>query len=152
MKTYSFISFKSFLVITNETASLSILLFQQRIEIADVFTTISKYWKPRETALWCICIRHDIFTLSPGPLFTNRNWFKIPAFPAWKRNHIPNKLWEEITYPSSNFNGWSAEDLEWISKFILLYDRCNYLSMLGLKLIHVDKMVPGFLSCLPNTK
>ena len=42
----------------------------------------------------------------------------------------------EITYPFSNFNGATAEVYEWISNF---YQACDYLSMLGLKLIHVIK-------------
>ena len=39
-----------------------------------------------------------------------------------------------------NFNGCTDEVLEWISNFIPhFYNGCNYLSMLGLKLIHVSK-------------
>ena len=35
------------------------------------------------------------------------SWFNIPA---WISNHIPTKIWDEITYPIPNFNGlhrWS---------------------------------------------
>ena len=40
---------------------------------------------------------------------------------------MPSKMWDEITYPFLNFNGAT------------LYNGCNYLSMLGLKLNHVSK-------------
>ena len=37
-----------------------------------------------------------------GPLLLT--WFNI--VPAWVINHIPGKAWDEITYPSPNFNGF----------------------------------------------
>ena len=48
------------------------------------------------------------------------------------------------TYPFPNVNGFTAEVWEWRSNFIppTLYDGCNYLSMLGLKLNNVIKGVP----------
>ena len=33
-------------------------------------------------------------------------------------NHVSRKLWDEITYPFSNFNGCTVEVWEWISNFI----------------------------------
>ena len=52
-----------------------------------------------------------------------------------------SQVWDEITYPFPNFNGCTMEVWEWISNFIphTLYNGCNYLPMLGLKLIHVSK-------------
>ena len=29
--------------------------------------------------------------------------------PAWISNHIPGKIWDEITNPSPNFNGATVE-------------------------------------------
>ena len=35
-------------------------------------------------------------------------------------NHMPSKVWDELTYPFPNFNGCTVEVfLEWISSFIL---------------------------------
>ena len=34
-------------------------------------------------------------------------------------NYIHYKVWDEITYPYSNFNGATVEVWEWISYFIL---------------------------------
>ena len=61
-------------------------------------------------------------------------------------------MWAEITYPFLNFNGCTIAVYEWISNpppppphthththTHTLYNGCNYLSMLGLKLIHVSK-------------
>ena len=38
--------------------------------------------------------------------------------PAWMSNHMPRKLWNEITYPFPNFNGVTIEVWEWISNLI----------------------------------
>ena len=37
---------------------------------------------------------------------------------VWIRNHMTNKVWDEITFPSLNFNNATVEVLEWISIFI----------------------------------
>ena len=42
-------------------------------------------------------------------------WFN---FPAWISNHLPSKVWDEITYPLRNFNGATIDIWEWISNFI----------------------------------
>ena len=49
-------------------------------------------------------------------------------YPAWVSNHIPYIVWDEINCPFPNV----AED--WT-----LYWACDYLSMPGLKLIHISK-------------
>ena len=54
-------------------------------------------------------------------------------------NHMPRKAWDEITYPFPNFNVAAVDVCEWISNFIPHYCACNYLSMLGLKLVHFSK-------------
>ena len=52
-------------------------------------------------------------------------------------------MWDEITYPFLNYNGATVEVKEWISNFIPHFTWvCDYLSMLGLKLIHVIKRGP----------
>ena len=56
----------------------------------------------------------------------------LTLIPAWISNHMPGKVWDEITYPFLNFNGlWgeitypfinfngaTVEVKEWISNFI----------------------------------
>ena len=37
---------------------------------------------------------------------------------VWISNHIPSKVWDEITYPFPNFDGCIGEVWKWISKFI----------------------------------
>ena len=63
---------------------------------------------------------------------------------------MPSKMWHEIIYPFPNFNSATVEVSEWIDNFIMdylfhpaLYNGCNYLFMLGEKLIHVNKRVPA---------
>ena len=51
------------------------------------------------------------------------------------------KAKNEITYPSSNFNGCTVEVWEYIYN-VVPHDGCNYLSMMGLKLTNVSKMGP----------
>ena len=33
----------------------------------------------------------------------------LTLIPAWIRNHMPGKVWDEITYPFLNFNGATVE-------------------------------------------
>ena len=67
----------------------------------------------------------------------------MPYLISWIDSYFHHKLWDEITYPFPNFNGCTVEVWEWISDFIpYFYNGCNYLSMLGLTLIHVSKRGP----------
>ena len=60
---------------------------------------------------------------------------------AWISNYLHYKVWGEITYPPPNFIGAAVEVWEWISYAIQNWV-CDYLSMLGLQLIHVSKNGP----------
>ena len=42
----------------------------------------------------------------------------LTLIPAWISNYIHYKVWNEINYPSSNFNGATVEVWEWINNFI----------------------------------
>ena len=62
-------------------------------------------------------------------------------------------MWDEITYPFPNFNGATVEVWEWITNLISHFmmgviSNSDLLSMLGFKLIHVGKRVPGINSIL----
>ena len=56
----------------------------------------------------------------------------MSLIPTCISNHMSNKVWDEITYPSSNFNGATGEVWEWMLFLPTLYYGCNYLSILGL--------------------
>ena len=56
---------------------------------------------------------------------------------AWIGNHIYDNMWGEITYPFPNFKKWKSNSIP------LFIWACDYLSMLGLGLIHVSKMGPS---------
>ena len=43
----------------------------------------------------------------------------LTLIPAWISDHMPSKVWDEITYPFPNFNGTTVEVWVWISNFIL---------------------------------
>ena len=49
-----------------------------------------------------------------GPFY----WHGLTLIPAWTSNHMPHKVWDEITYPFLNFNSCTVEVLEGISNFI----------------------------------
>ena len=49
-----------------------------------------------------------------GPLLLS--WINLS--PVWIGNHIPSKVWDEITYSLPNFNCCTVEVLEWISNCI----------------------------------
>ena len=42
----------------------------------------------------------------------------LTLIPAWIGNHMPCKVWDQITYPFPNFNGSTVEVWEWINNFI----------------------------------
>ena len=42
----------------------------------------------------------------------------LPLIPVWISKHMPNKVWDEITDPFSNFNGATVEVWEWISNLL----------------------------------
>ena len=44
-------------------------------------------------------------------------WHGLSLISAWISNHMPDKVWDEITYPFSNFNCAAVEVWEWISNF-----------------------------------
>ena len=46
---------------------------------------------------------------------------------------------DKIVYPCPNLNGCTVVVWAWISNFIHIYKRCDYLSMLRLKIIHIVK-------------
>ena len=71
----------------------------------------------------------------------------LTLIPVWICYHIHYKVWDEITY-SYLFNGAAVVVKEWISNSNpTLYQAGDYLSMLGLKLIHFSRRnhrCPGF--------
>ena len=48
-------------------------------------------------------------------------WQKLSVIPAWISNHMPSKVWDEIIFPLSNFNGCTVDVREWISNFIMQF-------------------------------
>ena len=52
-----------------------------------------------------------------GPLYKHF----LTYIPAWVSNYIHYKVWNEITYPFTNFNGATVEVWEWINDFILYF-------------------------------
>ena len=60
---------------------------------------------------------HDIWKFAPffhqwSLLLT---WITLNS--SMDDNHMPSKVWDEITYPFPNFNGCTVELWEWISNF-----------------------------------
>ena len=41
--------------------------------------------------------------------------YGLTSMPAWASNHMPNKVWDEITNPLPTFNDVNVEVSEWIS-------------------------------------
>ena len=37
-------------------------------------------------------------------------WFNFFLIPVWISNHMPSKMWDEITYPFPNINNWNVEE------------------------------------------
>ena len=58
-------------------------------------------------------IRADITQTTTDPFINMVN-----SNPSMDNNHIPSKVWDEITYVSKNLNGGTVEAWEWIITFI----------------------------------
>ena len=68
-------------------------------------------------------------------------WFNL--IPGWKSNYIRYRVWDEITYPFANFKYEGFGNAKYFHP--TLYNACDYLSTLGLKLNHVSKRDPSSL-------
>ena len=104
---------------------------RETFKFRDFVKLILEIWRYTHDSLFVM-----LFVLvyhSPLPLSYRGTLYKHG--PSWISNHMPSKLWDEITYPSPNFNGCTVEVWEWISNFhSIFYDGCYYISMLELKL------------------
>ena len=60
---------------------------------------------------------YELLTNCWGPFYSN----KLILIPVWISNEIHYKGWDEITYPSPNFNGATVEVWKWISNFFSLF-------------------------------
>ena len=60
--------------------------------------------------LWC----HRWKRLRSDNIYDCNRCSGLTWIPSWISNHMPSKVWDEITYPVPNFN----EVWEWISNFI----------------------------------
>ena len=76
-------------------------------------------------------------TPTPGALL-----LELTLIPAWKSNHMPSKVWDEITYSCLHLNGCIIGVGEWISNFIpnIIIGASTY--PCWDKLNHVSKRVP----------
>ena len=71
-----------------------------------------------------------------GPLLLT--WFNSNLSMDKKLHYY--EMWDEITYPFSNFNSCTAEICKWITNFI--HVACDNLPILGFKLTHVNNRGP----------
>ena len=106
--------------------------------------TAYKFSKPHSRG-WMFVIPNEIYCpdILKHPLLSI--WRGLIIIPAWIRNCIHYKIWDEITYPFSHFNGCLVEVSERISNFapyftgpIIIHSCYDYM-----KLIHVNKMGPS---------
>ena len=101
------------------------------------------FYKKHESIRWFVdqgCTRPWLF--DPFSLNLWRNikdpfyWHGFTLIPIWISNYIHYKGWDENTNPFSNFKCIAVE--VWQSNFIMILHRvCDYLSMMGSKLIAV---------------
>ena len=66
----------------------------------------------------------------------------LALIPVCISNYINYKVWDEITYPFPNFNGYTVEVWEWISNFIPHFTG-HMITYPCLKLIHCNNNVCG---------
>ena len=64
-----------------------------------------------------------IMTATKDPFYC----YGLTVIPVRISNHIHQIVWDEITYPSANFNGRAVEVWEWISNLIqITYPSTNF--------------------------
>ena len=76
-----------------------------------------------EKKLYWLKIHWELFLSSSNGLVPNWGpfyWHGLFLIPAWISNHMPSKVWGEISYPFANFNGCIFKAWEWIKLFIPL--------------------------------
>ena len=82
--------------------------------------------------------RAMIFTYNPRE--AAKSIISATTLLSWKSNHIPNKVWDELTYIQPQTSTLHCWNLGMGKQFHpTLYNAYNYLSMVGLKLIHFSK-------------
>ena len=88
-------------------------------------TDIIPYTIPslRSSNLMVIGNKHLGPSIVQGPLLLT--WINLNP---WISNHVPNKVWDEITYPSPNCTDSTVEVCEWIIYLIpcLIIDAITY--------------------------
>ena len=89
--------------------------------------------KPLADALYDLSQKNPQKTLHSSPLCLHP--YHLPS--PWI-NHMPSKVWNEITYPFTNLNGCIVDVWERVSKFIP-HIGCNCSIIWGLKVNHVSK-------------
>ena len=100
------------------------------------FARRASYWAPLLNSLEKPRILRDIERLQ-GTARDRDLLNGLTLIPAWITNHMPISVWDEITYPVPNFSWNLGMDKNFMPHFAgCLHD---YLSMLGLRLIHGDK-------------
>ena len=83
----------------------------------------------------------ELYARSPQYLFISKKtpalgpfyWHGLTLITAWISNHMLSNLWDEITFPFSNFNGATVDVLKWISNFsphfimvMIIYSSCDW--------------------------
>ena len=78
-----------------------------------------KYNFSRNHYLWrSFHLDHSGISLQFNSFRDYFHYHGLTLIPAWICNHMLSKMWDDITYPFSNFNGANIEIWEWISDFI----------------------------------
>ena len=85
--------------------------------------------------IWLLWRQGSILPVDPLLTFSKLN-------PPWVRDHMPGQVCNEISYPFPNFNGCTVFGMNQLSH-PTLNNGCNYLSVLRLKLINVNKRCQG---------
>ena len=73
-----------------------------------------------QTPLWSLWRQCNVFKYIHIMQYTWGTFYQhgLTSIPVWISNHVPNKVWCEITYPFPNFNDCAVEVWEWISNLI----------------------------------
>ena len=101
-------------------------IIKSRIKLLNIH---SQTWISFHSCDYIFVLRLKIIHASNHPHWNLLLKHGLIIIPAWRSNHMPDKVWGEITIQSTHFKGCTADVSEWLCKFNSYFIGINVLSV-----------------------